>query len=114
MSLLNLTTIIFNLDGTLQDVINLEGKDLNLCPGLNYEKNKALRFGVNMEYRCEIDAQQFFNSFETNFFIPYLQYWENDKSFLYAIPILIKNIGQNEVCYYFIPDLNSLILNFAL
>lgn len=91
--MLKFTATVYHLNGTLKGIENLEGSDFNLCPGLNHEKNKALRFGINYQYNCEIDAQQFLNNLKTEFIVPYLQYSDDNKLFLHAIPIMIKNIN---------------------
>lgn len=74
----------------------MTGSNFNLCPAENVLKNRGLRFGVNFEYRCRIDAQQLVDAFmETEFFIPYLQFWSDNKSILYPVPILVQNFGKN-------------------
>lgn len=85
------------MEGNVKKITDLEGKDLIMCPGLNFEKNKSLRFGINFDYSCQVDPEQFFGSTQMEFIVPYLQFWQEKTSVLYPVPVLIKNIGRNEV-----------------
>ncbi|XP_015600107.2 meckelin [Cephus cinctus] len=53
------------------------------------------RFGVNVHKKCKITAEELLNT-KMEAYIPYLMYNENEKKFLHALPVFIKNINKNE------------------
>lgn len=91
-----MTAVVYNLNGTVKEIKDLHASDLNVCPGLDHLKDDSFRFGLNYQQKCSITAKQFFKNKGTEFFVPFLQFWDNDASQLYAIPILIRNLEQHK------------------
>lgn len=84
----------YHLNGSLHSVSELSPIELQLCPGLWNDVEQAFRFGARYFHTCNIPAKQLIKlgAPDPLFYDIYLQYNDGNKSMLYAIPLLVRNI----------------------
>ncbi|XP_076632800.1 meckelin [Colletes latitarsis] len=85
-STLNFTFVTFYLHGNLKSIDT---------PDIPCNLLKYIRFGVNFNRKCKFTIKNLLNA-EVEFISPYLTFMENKKILMHALPVLIKNINQNE------------------
>ncbi|XP_011696383.1 PREDICTED: meckelin [Wasmannia auropunctata] len=73
----------------------LNGKFLSIGrPTLPCQFLRNVRFGVNFSKRCKITAAELLNA-QVELLSPYLVFREDNKSFIHALPVIIKSPDQN-------------------
>ncbi|XP_071571713.1 meckelin [Temnothorax nylanderi] len=73
----------------------LNGKFLSIGrPTLPCQLLRNVRFGVNFSKRCKTTAAELFNA-QVELLSPYLTFREDNKSFIYALPVIVKSPDQN-------------------
>ncbi|XP_053976355.1 meckelin isoform X1 [Hylaeus volcanicus] len=85
-STLNFTFATFSLNGNFKS-IGIPNVPCNLL--------KYVRFGINLKKKCKLPIRDLLTA-EVELISPYLTFAENTKILTYALPVLIKNINQNE------------------
>ncbi|CAL7951021.1 unnamed protein product [Xylocopa violacea] len=84
-SILNFTVATFSLDGNFKSI----GAFNIPCNLLQH-----VRFGINLEKKCKLVVKDLIQT-KMEFMYPYLTFMRNDNILMFALPILIKNINQN-------------------
>ncbi|CAD1470272.1 unnamed protein product, partial [Heterotrigona itama] len=84
-NILNFTVTTFSLHGYFKS-IGTPNIPCNLLEHVN--------FGINFEKKCKITVKNLAQT-KIEFMSPYLTFTENNISLMYALPVLIKNINQN-------------------
>ncbi|XP_011879640.1 PREDICTED: meckelin isoform X2 [Vollenhovia emeryi] len=73
----------------------LNGKFLSIGrPALPCQFLRNVRFGVNFSKKCKITAAELFNA-QVELLSPYLTFREDNKSFIHALPVIVKSPDQN-------------------
>ncbi|KAL0110854.1 hypothetical protein PUN28_014061 [Cardiocondyla obscurior] len=55
---------------------------------------RNVRFGVNFSRKCKITAAELFNA-QVELLSPYLTFKQDNKSFIHALPVIVKSSDQN-------------------
>ncbi|XP_076670148.1 meckelin isoform X2 [Andrena cerasifolii] len=84
-SILNFTVATFSLRGNFKS-IGTANMPCNLL--------EHVRFGINFKKKCKLMIKDLLRA-EVELISPYIAYMENERNLLHALPILIKNINQN-------------------
>lgn len=92
MSHLNLTGVFHNLDGTLLGIKQVSGSMLQLCPGSWKSLDSSLRFSSKYFHSCSVTSAQLLENRKLEFVDLYLHYKDPEGDYLYAVPILVKNL----------------------
>jgi hypothetical protein len=104
-SQLNVTAVSFSLNGQLLGVQDVDGAMLQLCNGSFAEFEAAFNFGTRYRRHCKVPASQLFAHGEPVFYDLYIAFNAStagvEERKMYALPILLKNYGNNKV-YRFI------------
>ncbi|KYQ46698.1 Meckelin [Trachymyrmex zeteki] len=73
----------------------LNGKFLSIGrPTLPCQFLRNVRFGVNFSKKCKITAVELLNA-QVELLSPYLTFREDNKSFIHALPVIVKSPDQN-------------------
>jgi len=59
---------------------------------------RNVRFGVNFSKRCKITAAELFNA-QVELLSPYLAFRDDNKSFIHALPVIVKSPDQVRVIF---------------
>ncbi|XP_012536805.1 meckelin [Monomorium pharaonis] len=84
-TLLDFTIVRFALDGKFLSI----GR-----PTLPCQLLRNVRFGINFSKKCKTTAAELFNA-QVELLSPYLAFKENNKSFIHALPVIVKSPDQN-------------------
>ncbi|XP_054290013.1 meckelin-like [Macrosteles quadrilineatus] len=91
LSLINLTAVKWQVNGSYGGVVRFVGSSLQLCPGDWVSQDAALRFGSRYAQQCSLRPSQLMSSQLRNQLIDlYLQF----DSYLYALPVLDTSFQQ--------------------
>jgi len=72
----------------------LNGKFLSIDKStLPCQLLRNVRFGVNFSKKCKITATELFNA-QVELLSPYLAFKEDNKSFIHALPVIVKSPDQ--------------------
>lgn len=72
----------------------LNGKFLSIGrPTLPCQFLRNVRFGVNFSKKCKITAVELLNA-QVELLSPYLTFREDNKSFIHALPVIVKSPDQ--------------------
>lgn len=66
-------------------------------PTLPCQLLRNVRFGVNFKKKCKITAAELLNA-QIEFLTPYLIFREDNKSFIHALPVIVKSADQVTLC----------------
>ncbi|XP_029672859.1 meckelin [Formica exsecta] len=73
----------------------LNGEFLSMGrPTLPCQLLRNVRFGVNFKKKCKTTAAELLNA-QMEFLSPYLIFREDNKSFIHALPVIVKSADQN-------------------
>ena len=92
---LNLTAVRWSLDGRFLGLNNVSGVELQMCNASYADLDAALDFGNRYRRKCRVPVKSLFNNANSPvFFDLYVPYKGNK---LYAVPILVRNLGRNAI-----------------
>lgn len=86
--MLNFTVATFSLRGNFKS-IGTANMPCNLL--------EHVRFGINFKKKCKLMIKDLLRA-EVELISPYIEYMENERNLLHALPILIKNINRVRKC----------------
>lgn len=66
-------------------------------PTLPCQLLRNVRFGVNFKKKCKTTAAELLNA-QMEFLSPYLIFREDNKSFIHALPVIVKSADQVKLC----------------
>ncbi|XP_049787619.1 meckelin isoform X2 [Schistocerca cancellata] len=89
---INLTAVRFTPDGWLKEISKAKGNFLQLCPTVSGDTSSLFQFGARYHHSCTMHVSEMVAHRDTEFVELYLQYWTEDESVLYPIPVLILNM----------------------
>lgn len=77
---------------------SLNGEFLSIGkPTLPCQLLRNVRFGINFNRKCKTTAAELLNA-QVELLSPYLVFKDDNKSFIHALPVIVKPIGEVRLC----------------